>query len=98
MDNQQKIEEEEEPEDVQEEQQEDIEVVKDTESNNEQPSSSPPPQPRKTLDDNEGWITPDNIRQVKLKMQGEYETLENTKVGCITTDFGMQVPSCERMH
>jgi len=40
--------------------------------------------------DDEGWITPNNIAKVTLKMQGEYESMEHTKVGCITTDFAMQ--------
>ena len=45
-------------------------------------------------DDDDGWITPDNITHVKSQMGKE--TLAavpaNVTVGCLTTDFAMQVP------
>ena len=45
-------------------------------------------------DDDDGWITPDNIKHVKSQMGKE--TLAavpaNVTVGCLTTDFAMQVP------
>ena len=44
-------------------------------------------------DDDDGWITPDNIKHVKSQMGKE--TLDaipaNVTVGCLTTDFAMQV-------
>lgn len=43
-------------------------------------------------EDNIGWITPQNISQVREQMVGSGETnLEGIKVGCMTTDFAMQV-------
>ncbi|XP_030831106.1 RNA-binding protein NOB1 [Strongylocentrotus purpuratus] len=42
-------------------------------------------------EDNIGWITPQNISQVREQMAGSGETnLEGIKVGCMTTDFAMQ--------
>ena len=42
--------------------------------------------------DDDGWITPENIRQVCERMGGVMEERPNdVKVGCITTDFAMQV-------
>lgn len=44
-------------------------------------------------DDNDGWITPGNISQVKAEF-GICETQSkptNITVGCLTTDFAMQV-------
>ena len=44
-------------------------------------------------DDDDGWITPSNICSVKQSM-GEYESggeAEMVEVGCLTTDFAMQV-------
>ena len=43
-------------------------------------------------DDDEGWITPRNIRQVRQSM-GAPDVEEEAKVtvGCLTTDFAMQV-------
>lgn len=42
-------------------------------------------------DDDDGWITPSNIKNVKEKMgMGDTEKASVT-VGCITTDFAMQV-------
>lgn len=44
-------------------------------------------------DDDDGWITPDNIKHIKSQMGKE--TLDaipaNVTVGCLTTDFAMQV-------
>nr|XP_054770430.1 LOW QUALITY PROTEIN: RNA-binding protein NOB1-like [Lytechinus pictus] len=42
-------------------------------------------------DDEMGWITPQNISQVREQMGGSGETsLEGIRVGCMTTDFAMQ--------
>ena len=42
--------------------------------------------------DNEGWITPENFRQTCEEMGGVLEKLPmSLAVGCITTDFAMQV-------
>ena len=45
--------------------------------------------------DDDGWITPSNICSVKQSM-GEYEAIceERVDVGCLTTDFAMQVSRC----
>ena len=44
------------------------------------------------VDDEEGWITPDNIEQARLEMGGCVgEELRDVRVGCMTTDFAMQV-------
>lgn len=44
-------------------------------------------------DDDDGWITPDNIKQVKSQMgkQTLVAVPANVTVGCLTTDFAMQV-------
>lgn len=43
-------------------------------------------------DDNDGggWITPSNIRQVKME-SADWTAPADVKVGCLTTDFAMQV-------
>lgn len=41
-------------------------------------------------DDGGGWITPSNIKQVKLDGRNG-KPAANVKVGCVTTDFAMQV-------
>lgn len=41
-------------------------------------------------DDGGGWITPSNIKQVKLDGQNG-KPAADVKVGCVTTDFAMQV-------
>lgn len=44
------------------------------------------------VDDEEGWITPDNIEQARLEMGGCVgEELRDVRVGCMTADFAMQV-------
>lgn len=43
-------------------------------------------------DDGGGWITPSNIRQVKME-SGHWTAPADVKVGCLTTDFAMQVTS-----
>ncbi|XP_063044009.1 RNA-binding protein NOB1 isoform X2 [Engraulis encrasicolus] len=40
-------------------------------------------------DDGGGWITPNNIKQVKLDA-GHGKPTADVKVGCVTTDFAMQ--------
>ena len=43
-------------------------------------------------DDSSGWITPENLQQVCEEMGGATEVKPNgIAVGCITTDFAMQV-------
>lgn len=37
-----------------------------------------------------GWITPSNIRQVKMDC-ADWTAPADVKVGCLTTDFAMQV-------
>ena len=44
------------------------------------------------VDEDEGWITPDNIDQARIEMGGCVgEELGDVRVGCMTTDFAMQV-------
>ncbi|XP_056134436.1 RNA-binding protein NOB1 [Lampris incognitus] len=40
-------------------------------------------------DDGGGWITPSNIKQVKME-SGDWTVSADVKVGCLTTDFAMQ--------
>lgn len=42
-------------------------------------------------DDDDGWITPSNIKSMKEKMGGEDMQKADVQVGCLTTDFAMQV-------
>ena len=42
-------------------------------------------------DDDGGWITPSNIAQVKKSMGGVNCERATVPVGCLTTDFAMQV-------
>ena len=43
-------------------------------------------------DDEEGWITPGNIKEKKRLMNGTKEDeVQFVKVACMTTDFAMQV-------
>ena len=45
-------------------------------------------------DDDEGWITPENFHEVCVEMGGALEEQPTgIAVGCITTDFAMQVRS-----
>lgn len=45
-------------------------------------------------DDDEGWITPGNVASVKRSMGAETTNKgESICVGCLTTDFAMQVRS-----
>lgn len=44
--------------------------------------------------DDEGWITPNNLKSMKQKMGYDDETaiqLDHIKCACLTTDFAMQV-------
>lgn len=41
-------------------------------------------------DDGGGWITPGNIGQVKMD-SADWTAPADVKVGCVTTDFAMQV-------
>ena len=42
-------------------------------------------------DDDEGWITPANISDVKRSMGLNTVSSDQVSVGCLTTDFAMQV-------
>jgi RNA-binding protein NOB1 len=42
-------------------------------------------------DDDDGWITPSNITTLKQKMAGHDHEKAAVDVGCLTTDFAMQV-------
>ena len=42
-------------------------------------------------DDDEGWITPSNISEVKERMGETGGERASVTVGCVTTDFAMQV-------
>ena len=51
------------------------------------------------VDDDEGWITPDNIDQARIEMGGCVgEELGDIRVGCMTTDFAMQVSKGDKQH
>lgn len=41
-------------------------------------------------DDDEGWITPSNIKAAKQQINSEQMEEKHVKVACITTDFAMQ--------
>lgn len=41
-------------------------------------------------DDGGGWITPSNIKQVKMD-SADWTAPADVRVGCLTTDFAMQV-------
>lgn len=41
-------------------------------------------------DDGGGWITPSNLKQVQMQA-GNCGPSADVKVGCLTTDFAMQV-------
>ena len=41
-------------------------------------------------DDDEGWITPSNIKKIKEAKKAAETPLPIAKVACITTDFAMQ--------
>lgn len=47
-------------------------------------------EPEDNDDDGGGWITPSNIRQVKVE-SADWTAPADVKVGCLTTDFAMQV-------
>lgn len=43
-------------------------------------------------DDEEGWITPSNIKEKKRMMNGnQCDEVQHVKVACMTSDFAMQV-------
>ena len=42
-------------------------------------------------DDDGGWITPSNIRHMKESIRPQEQVKSDVCVGCITTDFAMQV-------
>lgn len=41
-------------------------------------------------DDGGGWITPSNIQQIQREL-GQCAVPKDVRVGCVTTDFAMQV-------
>lgn len=47
-------------------------------------------EPEEDEDDEGGWITPSNIRQLKMD-SANWTASADVKVGCLTTDFAMQV-------
>ena len=49
-------------------------------------------------DDDEGWITPGNIAQIREKMGVPNAQKAEVEVGCITTDFAMQVKGLVSYH
>lgn len=52
-----------------------------------------------TDSDDEGWITPENFQEVCREMGGALEEQpEGVAVGCITTDFAMQVRCMVRVR
>lgn len=48
------------------------------------------PEDEEEEDDGGGWITPSNIKQVKMD-SADWSAPADVKVGCLTTDFAMQV-------
>lgn len=49
--------------------------------------------------DDEGWITPENFQQACETMGGVLEEVpQSLAVGCITTDFAMQVDTIRAIH
>lgn len=47
-------------------------------------------------DDGGGWITPSNIKQVKME-SADWTAPADVIVGCLTTDFAMQVTNLSVM-
>ena len=45
---------------------------------------------RDSDDDGGGWITPSNIKQIQQEMK-QCAVPKDVRVGCVTTDFAMQV-------
>lgn len=45
-------------------------------------------------DDGGGWITPGNIKEVKMD-SADWTAPADIKVGCLTTDFAMQVTDAD---
>jgi RNA-binding protein NOB1 len=41
-------------------------------------------------DDGGGWITPSNIKQIQQELE-QCDVPKDVRVGCVTTDFAMQV-------
>lgn len=41
-------------------------------------------------DDGGGWITPNNIKQIQQELE-QCDVPKDVRVGCVTTDFAMQV-------
>ena len=67
-----------------------IELVEQVEGLKMENSSEP--EEREEEEDEDGWITPDNLQQVCEEMGGVLDEIpESLSVGCITTDFAMQV-------
>lgn len=48
------------------------------------------PEEEEEEDDGGGWITPSNIKQVKMDT-ADWTAPADVRVGCLTTDFAMQV-------
>ena len=71
------------------EQTEEIEVLEEEDAENDDVESEDD-------DDDEGWITPANVKQKKREMngaEGDEDKQKRVAVACMTTDFAMQVRS-----
>ena len=77
----------EEEEEEEEDEEEDNEV--DTEESSVNGSKLSADAVANSADDDEGWITPSNIKKIKDAKKAE-KPLPLAKVACITTDFAMQ--------
>lgn len=52
-------------------------------------------EPEDEEEDGGGWITPSNIKQIKMD-SADWTAPADVKVGCLTTDFAMQVTNVWR--
>lgn len=59
-------------------------------SDDEDKENEPGDEEEEDDDDGGGWITPSNIKQVKMD-SADWTAPADVKVGCLTTDFAMQV-------
>lgn len=62
----------------------------DEQSDDEDKENEPEEKEEDDDDDGGGWITPSNIRQVKMD-SADWTSPADVRVGCLTTDFAMQV-------
>ncbi len=59
-------------------------------SDDEDKENEPEDEEEEEDDDGGGWITPSNIKQVKME-SADWTAPADVRVGCLTTDFAMQV-------